>query len=191
MDFVCAKQFHSNVNKVSPNRTILAGEKVGITWLLLNEPGVYWSGVFLFLLLFFCVVFFPLKCISQVFCGYDCCRFEHAYNCFSCYVKPSFIKTTLLWRASSQPYTDCWSQLLPPWTDPEKSVRFCTDVQTYLCASDCRIRALIITREQLCCCPLKPGLSGMTYRQQSSSKVGFFQLPYCFSFPFSVNVNVC
>lgn len=53
MDFVCAKQFHSNVNKVSPNRTILAGEKVGITWLLLNEPGVYWSGVFLFLLLFF------------------------------------------------------------------------------------------------------------------------------------------
>lgn len=64
----------------------------------------------LFLLLVFCVVFFPLKCISQVCCGYDRCRFEHAYNCSSCYVKPSFIKTALLWRAGSQPYTDSWSQ---------------------------------------------------------------------------------
>lgn len=38
--------FHSNVNKVSPNRTILAGENVGIAWLLPNEPGVYWYGFF-------------------------------------------------------------------------------------------------------------------------------------------------
>lgn len=45
-DFVCATLFHSNVNKVSPNRTILAGEEVGIAWLLPNEPGVYWYGVF-------------------------------------------------------------------------------------------------------------------------------------------------
>lgn len=61
MDFVCAKHFHSNVNKVSPNRTILAGEEVGITWLLPNEPGVYWSGVFCFVFVvgFLCVFFFP------------------------------------------------------------------------------------------------------------------------------------
>lgn len=77
MSFVCAKLFHSNVNKVSPNRTILAGEKVGITWLLPNEPGVYWSGFVLFLLVV--CFFFPLKCVSQLFCGSDLCRFEHAY----------------------------------------------------------------------------------------------------------------
>lgn len=151
MDFVCATLFHSNVNKVSPNRTILAGEKVGIAWLLPNEPGVYWY------------VFFP-----QLFCGYDLCRFEHAY--IALHAKPSFVKSTLLWRPSSQ------SCALIPGADvlhrqPQKSQWGSTRaLQTHPCASDCKTRALVIRSEQMCCCPLKPGLSRMIYRQQQQQQ---------------------
>lgn len=125
MDFVCAMLFHSNVNKVSPNRTILAGEKVGIAWLLPNEPGVYWYGVF-----------------SQLFCGYDLCRFEHAYIALHVMLTSLCKKYFAMKTSFPVLCSDSWSQCPAPTDSPRGVGEILQRVlQTHPCASDCRIRA--------------------------------------------------
>lgn len=150
MDFVCAMLFHSNVNKVSPNRTILAGEKVGIAWLLPNEPGVYWYGVF-----------------SQLFCGYDLCRFEHAYIALHVMLASLCKKYFAMKTYFPVLCSDSWSPCPAP-TDSPREVseilhRCCKPIRVHQIAGS---GPLVIRREQMCCCPLKPALSRMIYRQQ-------------------------
>lgn len=171
MDFVCATLFHSNVNKVSPNRNILAGEKVGIAWLLPKEPGVYWYGVF--------PSFLWLRSLQVWAC----------LHCSSCYTKSSFVKSTLLWRPSSQ-CSDSWSWCSAPTDHPrEVSEVLAPVLQTHLCVLDDMVRALALKSEQMCCCPLEPGLSRVMYRQHQQHKVKCFQL-LLFSLWFAVNFNV-
>lgn len=151
MDSVCATLFHSNVNRVSPNRTILAGEKVGIAWLLPKQPGVDWCG-FLF------PAFLCLRLLQVWAC----------LHCTSCYAKPSFVKSPWLQRPRSQ------SCALAPAADvlhSRREVWGSTQVpQTHPCASDGRTKAVAVRKEQLCCCP-QAKLSGMIYKQQQQSGV--------------------
>lgn len=107
MDSVCATLFHSNVNRVSPNRTILAGEKVGIAWLLPKQPGVDWCG-FLF------PAFLWLRLLQVWAC----------LHCTSCYAKPSFVKSPWLQRPRSQ------SCALAPAADVLHSLREVSEFYT-------------------------------------------------------------
>lgn len=153
MDSVCATLFHSNVNRVSPNRTILAGEKVGIAWLLPKQPGVDWYG-FLF------PAFLWLRLLQVWAC----------LHCASCYAKPSFVKSAWPRRPRSQ---SC--ALAPAATaQSQRSQWGSAQVpQTHPCASDGRTGAVAVGREQLCCCP-QAKLSGMIYKQQQQQQSGVF-----------------
>lgn len=135
MDSACATLLHSNVNKVSPNRTILAGEKVGIAWLLPKQPGVDWYG-FLFPAFLWLWLLQVWACL--------CCSW--------CYAKASFVKSTWLQRPCSQ------SCALAPAVNVLHSPReihwgSAAVPQTHPRASGGRSRAVVVSREQLCCCP--------------------------------------
>lgn len=168
MDSVCATLFHSNVNRVSPNRTILAGEKVGIAWLLPKQPGVDWCG-FLF------PAFLWLRLLQVWAC----------LHCTSCYAKPSFVKSPWLQRPRSQ------SCALASAADVLHSLREVSEV-LHRCHKPIHVHQMAGPRPWLsernsCAAALKP--SCQEWSTSSSSKVGCFQLGLV-SLHFGVNFNV-
>lgn len=141
MDSACATLFHSNVNKVSPNRTILAGEKVGIACLLPKQPGVDWYG-FLF------PAFLWLWLLQVWAC----------WCCTSCYAEVSFVRSTWYKVPGAVPW------LLQPLscTAPEVLQRCHRPTHVPQMAG----AGLWLSGGNSCAAALKPGLSGMIYRQQ-------------------------
>lgn len=158
MDFVCAMLFHSNVNKVSPNRTILAGEKVGIAWLLPNEPGVDGMG------------FFP------AFLGLWSLQVWACLHCSSSYTKPSVVKSTSLWRPSFQSCAlDSWSWCPAPTTGPGGVSEVLQRCHKPIHVQQPAGAGPSCSEESGCTAAL-PGQPCQQSSTGSSSKVGCFQL---------------
>lgn len=170
MDSACAALFHSNVNKVSPNRTILAGEKVGIAWLLPKQPGVDWYG-FLF------PAFLWLWLLQVWAC----------WCCTSCYAQVSFVRSTWLQGPHSQ---FC---ALAPAASVLQSPREVSEV-LHRCHKPTHVQqmagaGLWLSEGSSWAAALKPSLSEMIYRQQQPQLRGVFQLGLV-SLCFGMNFNV-
>lgn len=165
-----ATLFQGAVNKVSPNRTILAGENVGIAWLLLKQPGVDWYGF-----LFPAFLWLWLLQVWACLC------------CSSCYAKSSFVKSTWLHRAHSQ------SCALAPAASVLHSPREVSEVlhrcHKPTCVHQMAGAGLWLAEGSSCAAALKPGLSGMICKQQQAQQSGLFQLGLV-SLQFGVNFNV-
>lgn len=170
MDSACATLFHSNVNKVSPNRTILAGEKVGIACLLPKQPGVDWYG-FLF------PAFLWLWLLQVWAC----------WCCTSCYAEVSFVRSTWYKVPGAVPW------LLQPLscTAPEESGRFCrgaTDPPTCLRWQEqgcgCQEGTAVLLPSSQACQEWSTGSNS-----HGRAKAGCFQLGLV-SLHFGVNFNV-
>lgn len=158
MDSVCATLFHSNVNRVSPNRTILAGEKVGIAWLLPKQPGVDWYG-FLF------PAFLWLRLLQVWAC----------LHCASCYAKPSFVKSAWPRRPRSQ---SC--ALAPAATaQSQRSQWGSAQVpQAHPCASDGRTGAVAVGKGTAVLLPSSQAVRNDLQAATAAAKWGVFSLDW-------------